>query len=116
MDIRIGFVHATNNRSESLNLDIAEIFKPIIVDRAIFTVIHNMEINAKEHFEREESGGIYLNKEGKRIFIQELERKLYQKLTVGGKTMTYDSLIRNEIRKVVNLVQHDERYKPFKYT
>lgn len=116
LDIRIGFVHATNNRSESLNLDLAEIFKPIIVDRAIFTVIHNMEINAKEHFEREESGGIYLNKEGKRIFIRELERKLYQKLTVSGKAMTYDTLIRNEIRKVVNLVQRDEKYKPFKYT
>lgn len=33
LDIRIGFVHAANSRSESLNLDIAEIFKPIIVDR-----------------------------------------------------------------------------------
>lgn len=116
LDIRIGFVHATNNRSESLNLDIAEIFKPIIVDRAIFTVIHNMKITAMEHFERDSSDGVYLNKEGKRIFILELEHKLYQKLSVDGKSVTYDTLIRNEIRKVLQMVQHDEKYKPFKYT
>lgn len=116
LDIRIGFVHATNNRSESLNLDIAEIFKPIIVDRAIFTAIHNMEITAKDHFEKGEEKGIYLNKEGKRRFIHELEHKLYQKLSLNGATMTYDTLIRNEIRKIVRMVQQGEKYKPFKYT
>lgn len=116
LDIRIGFAHATNNRSESLNLDIAEIFKPIIVDRAIFTAIHNMEITSKEHFEREGKNGVYLNKEGKRRFIHELEHKLYQKLSVNGATMTYDTLIRNEIRKIVRMVQQGEKYKPFKYT
>lgn len=116
LDIRIGFVHATNNRSESLNLDIAEIFKPIIVDRAIFTAIHNMEIRAEEHFAKEGEKGIYLNKEGKRIFIRELERKLYQKISVDGKRITYDTLIRNEIKKVLHMVQKGEKYKPFKYT
>lgn len=116
LDIRIGFVHATNNRSESLNLDIAEIFKPIIVDRAIFTAIHNMEIRAEEHFAREGENGIYLNKEGKRIFIQELERKLYQKISVNGRRITYDTLIRDEIKKVLHMVQKGEKYKPFKYT
>lgn len=116
LDIRIGFAHATNNRSESLNLDVAEIFKPIIVDRAIFTVIHNMEILANEHFDREREKGVYLNKDGKRVFIKELEQKLYQKITVDGQRMTYDTLIRNEIRKIVHYVQRDVKYKPFKYT
>lgn len=116
LDIRIGFVHATNNRSESLNLDVAEIFKPIIVDRAIFTVIHNMEILVNEHFDREGEKGVYLNKEGKRIFIKALEQKLYQKITVDGQRITYDTLIRNEIRKIVHYVQRDIKYKPFKYT
>ena len=36
LDIRIAFLHASNNRYESLNLDISEVFKPIIVDRVIF--------------------------------------------------------------------------------
>lgn len=115
LDIRIGVVHATNNRSETLNLDIAEIFKPIIVDRAIFTVIHNMEITKREHFQSG-NGGVYLNRKGKRIFILALEKKLYQKITVKGKKMTYDALIREEIKKVVRLMQYGQKYKPFKYT
>ncbi|MEG3064674.1 type I-B CRISPR-associated endonuclease Cas1b [Acetomicrobium sp.] len=36
LDPRIGFLHATNFRRFSLNLDVAEIFKPIFVDRLIF--------------------------------------------------------------------------------
>jgi len=116
LDIRIGFAHATNNRSESLNLDIAEIFKPIIVDRAIFTIIHNMEINKSEHFEKTEDGGVYLNKIGKKIFIHELEQKLYQKISVKGVRKTYDTIIRDEIKKILRYVKCGEKYKPFKYT
>ena len=69
LDIRIGFVHASNSRNETFNLDIAEIFKPIIVDRAIFTVIHNLMITKKEHFYVNENGAVLLNKIGKKIFI-----------------------------------------------
>lgn len=116
LDIRIGFVHAANSRSESLNLDIAEIFKPIIVDRTIFTVIHNLQINNKEHFEKEDNGGIYLNNVGKRIFIRELEYKLSSKISVDGQKLSYDNLMKEEIHKIVKLVQDNEKYKPFKYT
>ncbi|MCL2320810.1 MAG: CRISPR-associated endonuclease Cas1, partial [Oscillospiraceae bacterium] len=40
LDIRISFMHSPNKRNESLNLDIADIFKPIIIDRVIFTMIN----------------------------------------------------------------------------
>ena len=43
-------MHETNERAFSLNLDIAEIFKPLLVDRAIFSVINRGEIK-KEDFE-----------------------------------------------------------------
>lgn len=116
LDTRIGFLHAANERSESLNLDIAEIFKPIIVDRAIFTAIHNKQLDAREHFTEIEGGGIYLNKTGKGIFIRMLEEKLHSKLKVKGEPMTYDRIIREEIRKLARHVEKGESYKPFKYT
>jgi len=40
LDPRIGFLHTSNFRKFSLNLDVAEVFKPIIVDRLIFTLIN----------------------------------------------------------------------------
>lgn len=42
LDIRIGFIHATTNRNQSLNLDLAELFKPVIVDRTIFTLVNSV--------------------------------------------------------------------------
>ncbi len=99
LDIRVGFLHATNQRSESLNLDIAEIFKPVIVDRVIFSMINKNMINVDRHFDNINSG-IYLNKQGKIIFLEELERKLYTVITINDGVMTYDRVIKNEIKKI----------------
>ena len=59
LDPRIGYLHSTNNRRFTLNLDVAEIFKPIIVDRTIFTLIGKNMLQEK-HFESK-LGGIILN-------------------------------------------------------
>lgn len=117
LDIRVGIVHSTNSRKETLNLDIAEIFKPIIVDKVIFSLIHNNQIHKDEHFEYISSNkGIYLNKEGKTIFIEGLEKKLYSKIKVEGHSYTYDSLIRREIRKLEKYIEDDTvKYKPYRY-
>ncbi len=59
-----------------------------------------------------ENGGIYLNVAGKRIFIRALE----QKLSIKGIRKTYDTIIRDEIKKIIAYVKNNENYKPFKYT
>jgi len=68
LDPRIGFLHSTNFRKFSLNLDVAEIFKPIIVDRVIFTLINKKMIDSR-HFIRE-MNGIYLNDRGRAEFVK----------------------------------------------
>ncbi len=49
LDIRISFLHSSLWRNENLNLDLAEIFKPIIIDRLIFTLINKRMIDATMH-------------------------------------------------------------------
>jgi CRISPR-associated endonuclease Cas1 len=115
LDIRIGICHAANRRSESLNLDIADIFKPVIVDRVIFSCIHNHELKADLHFELSDGGGIYLNAEGKKIFIRALEQKLYQRVTVKEEKISYQALLRKEVQKLMRVIQYGEKYKPYKY-
>ena len=56
LDIRIGFVHAAGFRPESLNLDIADLFKPILVDRTIFTLVNRKMIHAVDFIEVEQEG------------------------------------------------------------
>lgn len=115
LDPRIGIVHATTSRSYSLNLDFADLFKPIIVDRVIFSLINLLQIQKNLHFEREESGATYLNKAGKRIFISEFEDKLKDKIKVKDRNYTYKQLIEEEIHKFQRFLMGNENYKPYKY-
>jgi CRISPR-associated protein Cas1 len=72
LDPRISYLHEPNQRSFNLNLDIAEVFKPVIVDRIIFSLINKRQISLK-HFE-EGLDYSYLNEEESKIFIQEFEK------------------------------------------
>jgi len=113
LDPRIGFLHATNFRRFTLNLDIAEVFKPIIADRVIFNVI-NKGIIKPENFERK-LDGIVLNEKGREIIIREMEERLkstflYKKLK---RHISYRQLIRLELLKVEKHLIGEEEYMPY---
>lgn len=113
LDPRIGYLHSTNNRRFTLNLDVAEIFKPIIVDRTIFTLIGKNMLQEK-HFESK-LGGIILNEEGKKVFISQIEEKL--KTTVNQKELdrnvSYKRLIRMELYKIEKHLIGEKDYMPY---
>ena len=114
LDVRVGFLHATSARMESLNLDVAELFKPLIVDRAVFTLINRKQIRADRHFDRQENGGYYLNAEGKRLFLEAFQEKMNTRVTVGKASMPYTDIINEEVRKLIRYFRNGEKYKPFK--
>ncbi len=113
LDPRIGFLHTSNFRRFSLNLDIAEIFKPIIVDRVIFTLINKKMLNAKM-FE-EKLSKVVLNDKGKKIFIEEMENRF--KSTIKHKTLkrnvSYRHLILLEAYKLEKHLMDERKYQPF---
>lgn len=113
LDPRIGFLHASNFRRFSLNLDVAEIFKPIVVDRVIFTVVDRKELDEK-HFEIGTEGTM-LNQKGREIFLRSYEEKMtstinHKKL---GRNVSYRRLIRMELYKLEKHILGDERYFPY---
>lgn len=115
LDVRVGFLHATNRRCESLNLDIAELFKPLIVDRVVFSMINRNMIDPEKHFEHMENGTVYLNSEGKHIFLRTLSDKLDTRVTVGKQSVPYRVIIDREIKKLIAYFRNGEkRYYPFK--
>lgn len=116
LDIRIGFLHTANRRYESLNLDISEIFRPIIVDRVIFTLINKHMINEKTHFETFDNGAVYLNRAGKKLFITEFEKKMLGRIKQSnGIKISYGELIKSEIQKLTRYFEKGETYKAYKY-
>ncbi|GFN35038.1 type I-B CRISPR-associated endonuclease Cas1b [Tepidimicrobium xylanilyticum] len=113
LDPRIGFLHTTNFRRFTLNLDIAEIFKPIIVDRIIFTLL-NKKIIQKDDFEKD-LDGIMLKENAKKRFVEEFDKRLtttimHRKL---GRHVSYRRLIRMELYKLEKHLIGEEEYLPF---
>lgn len=113
LDPRIGYLHSTNFRRFTLNLDVAEIFKPIIIDRVIFTLISKKIIQLSD-FESD-IGGILLNESGRKKFITEYDKKL--KSTIYHRQLcrnvSYNRLIRLELYKLQKHLMEEEDYEPF---
>lgn len=110
----ISFLHSPGERRYSLSLDIAEIFKPLIIDRVIFKVLNKKEIQEK-HFEHELNRCL-LNHAGKKIFVKAIEDKLSETIKHRSlnRNVSYRHLIKLECYKLTKHLLNIEEYKPFK--
>jgi CRISPR-associated protein Cas1 len=110
----ISFLHEPGDRRFSLSLDIAEIFKPLLTDRIIFSLLNKNQIQEK-HFSKE-LNQCYLSDEGRKIYLKEYDDKL--KTTIQHrqlkKSVSYRHLIRLECYKLIKHILEEKEYKPFK--
>ncbi|KEI16696.1 type I-B CRISPR-associated endonuclease Cas1b [Clostridium haemolyticum] len=114
LDPTISFLHEPSSKRFSLSLDLAEIFKPLIIDPIIFSLINTRKLTSKD-FSMEE-GICFLNEMGKKKFVSEYEKKLnttirHRKLK---RKVSYRMFIRLECYKLIKHFIGDEKYKPLK--
>jgi len=110
----ISYLHTPGERRYSLALDIAEIFKPVIVDRIIFKVLNKKEIQEK-HFDKHLNKCL-LNMSGKKIFVKAFEDRLQETIQHRSlkRNVSYRHLIKLECYKLSKHLLGIEEYKPFK--
>ncbi len=110
----ISYLHEPSERRFSLCLDIAEIFKPIIADRLIFSMLNKKQITEKD-FERE-LNFLYIKEEARKNILKEIDKKL--QTTINHKTLnrevSYEYLMRLEIYKLIKYLIEDVSYEGFK--
>lgn len=111
LDPRIGYLHATNFRKFALNLDVSEVFKPIIVDRIIFSLINKKEISSSDF--NEELGGTYLRDSGKAKFLKSFNEKLNQTVTLNKRKVSYQTLVRMDLYKIEKHLIGEKEYFPY---
>ncbi len=110
----ISFLHEPGERRFSLSLDLAEIFKPLLSDRIIFSLLNKKQIQEK-HFDKKMNSCL-LTEEGRKIYLKEFDEKL--KTTIKHRTLkrsvSYRHLIRLECYKLIKHILGEKEYKPFK--
>lgn len=58
--------------------------------------------------------GVYISDEGKHIFLKAFYEKIDTVITEKNEKMTYNTIIVEEIRKLVRLFRVDSEYKAFR--
>ncbi len=114
LDPTISYLHSPQEKRFSLSLDLAEIFKPFIIDPLIFSLINTGQITIKD-FDKDLNYA-YLNENGRKKFLKAYEERLaktikHRKLK---RKVSYRQLIRLECYKLIKHLIGDEIYKPFK--
>ncbi|MCL6524844.1 MAG: type I-B CRISPR-associated endonuclease Cas1b [Thermoflavifilum sp.] len=110
----IGYLHEPGTRRFTLSLDLAEIFKPLLSDRLIFTLINHKRIQ-KEHFD-DKLNYAYLNEKGRRIFVEAFDEKLQTTVRHPQlkRNVSYRQLIRLECYKLSKHVLGIKEYNSFR--
>jgi len=114
LDPTISFLHEPGERRYSLALDLAEIFKPILVDRLIFTLLNKKQIQAKDFDKKLNS--CLLKESGRRTFLKAWDERLKETIKHRSlnKNVSYKYLVRLECYKLVKHLLKIDEYKPFK--
>lgn len=110
----ISYLHTPGERRYSLALDMAEVFKPILADRLIFSLFNKKQIQAND-FDRQVNSCL-LKPGSRKTVVKAWEEKLNEtiKHRTLGRNVSYKHLIKLECYKLTKHILGMENYKPFK--
>jgi len=110
----VSYLHEPGSRRYSLCLDLSEVFKPLIGDRLIFSLLNRKQIT-EDSFTKE-LNFLHLKREASKLIVTEFENRL--KTTIMhkelGKQVSYQYLIRLEAYKLVKHLIGEKNYEGFK--
>ena len=109
----ISFLHQPGTRRFSLALDVSEVFKPLIADRLIFSLLNRNQINANSFVDG--LNGLQLTQKASRTIMEELDKRLQQTISHKElkKDVSYQFLIRLELYKLIKHIIGEKEYKGF---
>jgi len=107
-------LHQPGERRYSLALDLAEIFKPILADRLIFSLLNKKQVQATDFDKKLNS--CLLKENGRKTVVRAWEEKLNEtiKHRALGRSVSYKHLVKLECYKLSKHILNIEEYKPFK--
>ena len=110
----ISYLHEPGARRFSLCLDHSEVFKPLIGDRLIFSLLNRKQIT-EDSFTKE-LNFLHLKKEASATITRELEERLKKTIMHRelGRQVSYQYLMRLEAYKLIKHLIGEKEYEGFK--
>lgn len=113
LDPYLGFFHTDRYGKPSMVLDIMELFRVAVADRAIVTLFNRKEINEKDF---EKIGNSILSQPGRKKIIEAVIKRLNTEIKYKGKSLTLKEIILSQTREIAAfLLGHKKDFKPFVY-
>lgn len=113
LDPSISFLHEPGVRRFSLSLDVSEVFKPLLCDRLIFSLLNRNQITEKSFTKG--LNCLHLTKDAQRLICQEFDKKM--RTTIMHKELrrniSYQDLIRLDMYKLVKHLLGEKEYSGF---
>lgn len=114
LDPTVSFLHEPSSKRFSLCLDLSEIFKPLLVDPTIFSLINKRMISVNDFTSMDNA--VLLNENGRKKFMKAWDDKLsttikHRKL---NRKVSYRYFIRLECYKLIKHFLGDSPYKPLR--
>lgn len=109
----ISYLHQPGTRRFSLALDVSEIFKPLIADRMIFSMLNRNQITEKSFVDG--LNGLQLTDKASKLIMQELDERLKKTIMHRelNKNVSYQYLIRLDLYKLIKHLIGEKDYKGF---
>lgn len=111
----ISYLHEPSDKRFSLCLDLSEVFKPLIVDRTIFSLLNKNMITENDFYT--DDGGYYRMKDSTiKVVVSALENTLTRSIKHKdlNRSVSYKHLIRLEAYKLIKHIIDEKVYEGFK--
>lgn len=113
LDPYLGYYHTDRYGKPCMVLDVIELFRVAVADRAVVTLFNRKEINDKDFDKR---GSLTLSTEGKRKIIQAVIKRLNTKILYKQKKLTLKDIMLSQTREMASYLNgHSREFKPFIY-
>lgn len=111
----ISYLHEPSDKRFSLCLDVSEVFKPLIVDRTIFSLL-NKKIITEEDFYEDDSNYYRMKESTIKVVTKALEDTLSRTIKHKdlNRDVSYKHLIRLELYKLIKHLIEEKVYEGFK--
>ena len=110
----ISYLHSVGERRFSLSLDISEVFKPLLADRIIFSLLNKKMITEKDFVK--DSNYFYMKENAQKLILKTFNERLETTIKHRdlNRKVSYRHLMRLEAYKLVKHLLEDKKYEGFK--